>query len=188
VQPNARGPAVNLPNCLTVGRMCLTPALVILLVGEAWGAALGVFMAAMATDALDGYLARSRGIVTDFGKLMDPIADKLLIGAAFVCLAAIDRIDPWAVAVILAREAAVSGIRLAARRQGVVISANRLGKAKTVVQSVAIVVLIAVADPQAAWVQALVGVTVGITVVSGLAYAVSYYGGRRTTVATSPAG
>ena len=178
--------ALNLPNCLTVGRMCLTPALVILLSGDAWGPALGVFMAAMATDALDGYLARSRGAITDFGRLMDPIADKLLIGAAFVCLAAIDRVDPWAVAVILAREAAVSGLRLAARRQGVVISANRLGKAKTVVQSVAIVVLIAVGDPQAAWVQALVGVTVGITVVSGLAYVVSYYGGRRAPVATAP--
>ena len=179
--------AVNLPNCLTVARMCLTPALVILLVGGAWGAALAVFLVAMATDALDGYLARSRGLVTDFGRLMDPIADKLLIGSAFVCLAAIERIDPWAVAVILAREAAVSGIRMAARRQGVVISANSLGKAKTVVQSALVVVLIVVADPAATWVQALVGVTVAITVVSGLAYAVSYYGGRRAPVATASA-
>ncbi|MGI9021135.1 MAG: CDP-diacylglycerol--glycerol-3-phosphate 3-phosphatidyltransferase [Solirubrobacterales bacterium] len=174
---------VNLPNCLTVGRMCLTPALVILLSGDAWGAALGVFVAAMATDALDGYLARSRGLVTDFGRLMDPIADKLLIGAAFVCLAAIERIDPWAVAVILTREAAVSGIRLAARRHGLVISANRLGKAKTAVQTVTIVVLIVVGDPGAAWIQALVGATVAITVISGLAYAVNYYGGRRAPVA-----
>ena len=174
---------VNLPNCLTVARMCLTPALVILLSGDAWGAALGVFIVAMATDALDGYLARSRGLITDFGKLMDPIADKLLIGAAFVCLAAIDRIDPWAVGVILFREVAVSGIRFAAKRQGMIISANRMGKAKTVVQTIAIVVLIAVGDPSAAWVQALVGVTVGITVVSGLVYAANYFGGRRAPVA-----
>ena len=143
----SRSSDVNLPNCLTVARMCLTPALVILLIGDAWGPALAVFIVAMATDALDGYLARSRGLVTDFGRLMDPIADKLLTGAAFVCLAAIDRIDPWAVALILTREAAVSGIRLAARRQGMVISANRLGKAKTVVQTIAIVVLIVASDP-----------------------------------------
>jgi len=180
---------LNLPNCLTVGRMCLTPALVILLVGDAWGPALAVFLAAMVTDALDGYLARSRGLVTDFGKLMDPIADKLLIGSAFVCLAAIDRIDPWAVALILTREAAVSGIRLVARRQGMDISANRLGKAKTTIQTVAIVVLIVASDPSAAWVQALVGLTVAITVVSGLAYAVNYLGGRRELVPpASPAG
>jgi CDP-diacylglycerol--glycerol-3-phosphate 3-phosphatidyltransferase len=168
--------------------MCLTPALVILLIGEAWGAALGVFIAAMATDAMDGYLARSRGRVTDFGKLMDPIADKLLTGAAFVCLAAIDRLDPWAVAVILSREVAVSAIRLVASRQGLVISANRMGKAKTVLQTVAIVALIATGDPSAAWVQALVGITVAITVVSGLVYAVNYFGGRRAvTAAASPA-
>ncbi len=173
---------MNLPNGLTVGRMCLTPALVILLAGGAWGPALAVFIVAMATDALDGYLARSRGLETDFGKLMDPIADKLLTGAAFVCLAAIERIDPWAVALILTREVAVSGIRLVARRQGVVISANRLGKAKTVVQTVAIIVLIVAGDPAAAWIQALVALTVAITVVSGLAYAVSYYGGRRAPV------
>lgn len=179
----SRNASVNLPNCLTVGRMCLTPALVILLSGGAWGAALGVFVAAMATDALDGYLARSRGLVTDFGRLMDPVADKLLIGAAFVCLAAIDRIDPWAVAVILTREGAVSGIRLAARRHGMVISANRMGKAKTAMQTVAIVVLIVAADPAAAWVEALVGATVAITVVSGLVYAVNYFGGRRAPVA-----
>jgi CDP-diacylglycerol--glycerol-3-phosphate 3-phosphatidyltransferase len=184
----SRSSDVNLPNCLTVARMCLTPALVILLIGDAWGPALAVFIVAMATDALDGYLARSRGLVTDFGRLMDPIADKLLTGAAFVCLAAIDRIDPWAVALILTREAAVSGIRLAARRQGMVISANRLGKAKTVVQTIAIVVLIVASDPAAASVQALVGLTVAITIVSGLAYAINYYGGRRAPVAPpSPA-
>jgi CDP-diacylglycerol--glycerol-3-phosphate 3-phosphatidyltransferase len=173
---------VNLPNALTVARMFLTPALVLLLAGGAWGAALVVFVAAMFTDMLDGYLARSRGLVTDFGKLMDPIADKLLIGAAFVCLAAVDRIDAWAVAVILTREAAVSGLRMAARRQGVVISANWLGKAKTGLQTVAIVALIVSPDPPGAWVQAIVVATVAITVVSGLAYAVSYAGRRQATV------
>jgi CDP-diacylglycerol--glycerol-3-phosphate 3-phosphatidyltransferase len=174
---------MNVPNYLTVARMCLTPALVILLIGGAWGAALGVFVVAMATDALDGYLARSRGLETDFGRLMDPVADKLLTGAAFVCLAAIDRIDPWAVAVILSREVAVSAIRLVASRRGLVISANRMGKAKTVVQTIAIIALIAAGDPTAAWIQALVGVTVAITVVSGLVYAVNYFGGRRAPVA-----
>lgn len=170
---------MNLPNVLTVSRMALTPLLVILLGQDAWSAALAVFVAAMATDALDGYLARSRGLVTDFGKLMDPVADKLLIGAAFVCLAAIERVDPWIVAVILAREAAVSGLRMAARRQGVIISANRLGKAKTAMQTAAIVVLIVTGAPGAAWVEALLGATVAITIMSGIVYAANYLGSRR---------
>lgn len=177
---------MNLPNLLTVARMMLTPLLVVLLDQDAWSAALAVFAAAMATDALDGYLARSRGLVTDFGKLMDPVADKLLIGAAFVCLAAIDRIDPFLVAVILAREAAVSGLRIAAGRQGVIISANRLGKAKTALQTAAIAVLIVVGDPSAAWVQAVVAATVTITVVSGFVYAANYFGSRRAPASHAP--
>ena len=179
---------MNLPNLLTLARMCLTPALVLLLSSSAWDVALAVFVAAMATDVLDGYLARSRGLVTDFGRLMDPVADKLLIGAAFVCLAAVDRIDPWAVALILTREVFVSAIRLAARRQDVTISANRLGKAKTALQACAIVALIVAGDPSAAWVQALVATTVAITLLSGLAYVVSYFGGRRAPVQASTAG
>ncbi len=169
---------MNLPNLLTISRVLLTPLLVILLDMDAWGAALAVFVAAMATDALDGYLARSRGLVTDFGKLMDPVADKLLIGAAFVCLAAIDRIDAWIVGLILAREVAVSGLRLAARREGLIISANRLGKAKTALQTITVVVLIVVA-PDTAWVGALVAATTTITIMSGIVYAANYLGSRR---------
>lgn len=178
---------MNLPNALTLSRLALTPPLVVLLDRDLWMPALAVFIAAMATDALDGYLARSRGLVTDFGRLMDPVADKLLIGAAFVCLAAIERIDPWAVALILVREAAVSGIRMAARREGTVISANRLGKAKTITQTVAVVVLIMVADPHAAAVQALVGATVAITLLSGAVYAANYLAARRASGSAVPA-
>ena len=183
---------MNVANLLTICRMLLTPLLVVLLDQAAWGPALVVFATAMATDALDGYLARSRGLVTDFGKVMDPVADKLLIGSALVCLAAIDRVDAWVVAVILAREAAVSGLRIAAGRQGMIISANRLGKAKTAMQTAAILALIVVGDPGAAWVQALVGATVAITVISGAVYAANFFATRRPpasrTVPATPLG
>ena len=172
---------MNLPNSLTVVRIVLAPILVLLLEGGAGTLALTVFGVGMVTDALDGHLARTRNSITTFGKLMDPVADKLLIGGAFVCLAAIDRIDPWIVAVIVTREVAVSALRLVASRHRVVISATRLGKAKTAIQAVAIVALIVAPNPAAAWVDAIVAAAVAITVVSGLAYVVSYRTRSRPT-------
>ncbi|MBA3746865.1 MAG: CDP-diacylglycerol--glycerol-3-phosphate 3-phosphatidyltransferase [Solirubrobacterales bacterium] len=175
------GAIVNLPNSLTVVRIVLAPILVLALEGGSGAVALTVFGAAMATDVLDGHLARSRDSITTFGKLMDPVADKLLIGGAFVCLAVIDRIDPWIVTAIVAREVAVSGLRVIACRHRVVISANRLGKAKTAIQAVAIVALIVAPNPAAAWVDAIVAATVAITIVSGLAYGISYRTRSRPT-------
>jgi CDP-diacylglycerol--glycerol-3-phosphate 3-phosphatidyltransferase len=173
----------NLPNVLTIARICLVPFLVVLLLerDEAVAAA-AVFAVGMVTDALDGRIARSRSLVSNFGKLMDPIADKLLVGAAFVCLAVTDRLEPWVVTVILFREAMVTGLRLLAKRDGVVIEANSLGKAKTALQTVAVLALVLAADPYDAWVQLVVSATLMITIASGLAYLVPYIAHRRSPV------
>src|SRR5215213_8038599 len=90
------------------------------------------------TDGLDGYIARQRRDITTFGKVMDPIADKLLIAAALITLVSLDRVEPWLAMVIIAREFAVSGLRVAAGQQGVVIPASQLGKLKTLFQIAAI--------------------------------------------------
>src|ERR671932_364996 len=132
---------LNLPNALTVVRILLVPVLVVALTVETRGGsaiAAGVFALAALTDGLDGYIARSRQAVTTFGKVMDPIADKLLIAAALISLVSLDRLAPWVAMVIIAREFAVSGLRVAAGVQGVVIPASRLGKAKTITQVAAI--------------------------------------------------
>ena len=105
---------LNLPNVLTLLRILLVPALVVALMDESPGdspLAAGVFAVAALTDGLDGYLARSRQAVTKFGKVMDPIADKLMIAAALMALVSLDRVAGWVAMVIIAREFAVSGLR-----------------------------------------------------------------------------
>lgn len=164
---------LNLPNVLTVARILLVPVLVVVLLveipnGSAIAAA--VFAVAALTDGLDGYFARARGSVTTFGKVMDPVADKLLIAAALIALVSLERLDAWVAMVIIAREFAVSGLRIAAAGQGVVIPASVLGKAKTIVQVGAVLALIAASDPHAAWVQGLVYTAVAVTVISGIDY------------------
>ena len=164
---------LNVPNVLTVVRILLVPVLVVaLLVETPNGSALAalVFAIAALTDGLDGYIARSRGSVTTFGKVMDPIADKLLIAAALISLVSLGRLDAWVAMVIIAREFAVSGLRIAAGQQGAIIPASHLGRAKTIVQVVAVMALIAADDPDAAWAQALVYAMVVITVASGIDY------------------
>jgi CDP-diacylglycerol--glycerol-3-phosphate 3-phosphatidyltransferase len=133
-----------------------------------------VFALAAFTDGLDGYIARSRQVITNFGKVMDPIADKLLIVAALLSLVSLDRLAPWVAMVIIAREFAVSGLRVAAGQQGVVIPSSVLGKAKTIVQVGAVLALIAAGDPNAAWVQVLVYLMVLVTVVSGADYFLNF--------------
>jgi CDP-diacylglycerol--glycerol-3-phosphate 3-phosphatidyltransferase len=177
---------VNLPNALTIARiMLVVPMVALLLAEDQAAAAAAVFVAGALTDVLDGHLARSRGLVTTFGKLMDPVADKLLIGGAFVCLAIIDHVAAWVVVVIVAREALVTLLRAVAGRRGVVISANALGKAKTGLQTALILVLIVAPDPSAAWVDVLIGATVAITVASGAAYFAGAAPWRRPAVAVS---
>jgi CDP-diacylglycerol---glycerol-3-phosphate 3-phosphatidyltransferase len=168
---------LNLPNALTLGRILLVPVLVVALTVETPGGstiAAIVFAIAALTDGLDGYIARSRQAVTTFGKVMDPVADKLMIAAALISLVSLDRLEPWVAMVIIAREFAVSGLRIAAGQQGVVIPASRLGKAKTIVQVAAVLALIAAADSGAAWVDGLVYAMVAITVVSGADYFLNF--------------
>jgi CDP-diacylglycerol---glycerol-3-phosphate 3-phosphatidyltransferase len=171
--------ALNLPNVLTMLRILLVPVLVVALLDEtANGDLLAaiVFAVASATDAVDGYLARATNAITTFGKLMDPIADKLLIIAALVALVSLDRLAPWVVMVIIARELTVTITRMHAQQQGVVIASNWWGKAKTIVQVAAIFCVIAMGDPTPAWVDGLVYGAVAITIVSGVDY---FFGLRR---------
>jgi CDP-diacylglycerol---glycerol-3-phosphate 3-phosphatidyltransferase len=164
---------LNVPNVLTVIRILLVPVLVAaLLVETEHGDTIAaiVFALAAITDGLDGYIARSRKSVTTFGKVMDPIADKLLITAALIALVSLDRVAAWVAMVIIAREFAVSSLRVYAAAEGVIIPASVLGKIKTVTQVAAVLALIAANDPHAAWVQALVYVSVAATVISGVDY------------------
>lgn len=168
---------LNLPNLLTLLRILLVPVLVVALGTEAEGGsalAAAVFIVAALTDGLDGYIARSRQAITTFGKVMDPVADKLLIAAALLTLVSLDRVDAWVAMIIIAREFAVSGLRIAAGQQGVVIPASALGKIKTIVQSAAVLALIAAPDAGAAWVHALVYGMVLTTIVSGADYFLNF--------------
>jgi CDP-diacylglycerol--glycerol-3-phosphate 3-phosphatidyltransferase len=169
---------LNVPNALTVIRILLVPVLVVALLGKtSSGDLLAAFVFAIAslTDAIDGYLARSRNSVTTFGKLMDPIADKLLIVAALIALVSLSRLEPWVAMVIISREIAVTVLRAAAGAQGTVIVANTLGKLKTALQVAMVMVLIAVGSGPLP-VQLLVYATVLVTVLSGLDY---FFGLRR---------
>jgi CDP-diacylglycerol--glycerol-3-phosphate 3-phosphatidyltransferase len=170
---------LNVPNVLTVVRILLVPVLVVALLEKTGGGdllAAIVFAVASVTDAIDGYLARARNSITTFGKLMDPIADKLLIIAALVALVSLGRLEAWVAMVIICREFAVTALRLAAGAgQGVVISASSFGKLKTATQVLMVMALIAF-DERSAWITALVYVTVIITVLSGLDY---FFGLRR---------
>jgi CDP-diacylglycerol--glycerol-3-phosphate 3-phosphatidyltransferase len=164
---------VNVPNILTVVRILLVPVLVVALLNETKHGdtiAAIVFAIAAFTDGLDGYIARSRRSITTFGKVMDPIADKLLITAALVALVSLHRVAAWVAMVIIAREFAVSSLRVAAAMQGAIIPASILGKIKTVTQVAAVLALIAAEDSGALWVQALVYTAVAATVASGIDY------------------
>ncbi|MCI6432158.1 MAG: CDP-diacylglycerol--glycerol-3-phosphate 3-phosphatidyltransferase [Oliverpabstia sp.] len=138
---------MNTPNKLTLLRVILIPFFVVcmLAVNAGWGkwAALAIFIIASLTDMLDGYLARRDNLVTNFGKFMDPLADKLLVCSAMICLVDMERIPSWVVIIIIGREFVISGFRLIASDNGVVIAANYWGKIKTVCQMIMIIVVIA---------------------------------------------
>jgi CDP-diacylglycerol--glycerol-3-phosphate 3-phosphatidyltransferase len=163
---------LNLPNLLTVLRIMLVPALVVALLGNTPGGdvlAAVVFALASLTDFIDGYLARARDSITTFGKLMDPLADKLLIVAALVSLVSLHRLAAWVAMVIITRELAVTVLRLAATQAGVVMAASMFGKVKTCLQIVTILAIIAV-HGHPVWVTAMLYATVVVTVLSGLDY------------------
>ena len=161
-----------MPNLLTVFRILLVPVLVAALLSGAPSGdllAAGVFALASFTDALDGWIARRNNSESTFGKLVDPLADKLLVVAALVALVSLNRLSAWIAMVIIAREFAVTGLRQMAMEHGHVIPASGWGKVKTIAQIAMVLALIAV-DGSPLWVDALVYATVAVTVVSGLDY------------------
>ena len=170
--------AVNWPNVLTVIRILLVPVVVVALLGSTQEGdvfAAILFALASATDFVDGYLARSRNSVTTFGKLMDPLADKLLIVAALISLVSLGRLQAWVAMVIIARELAVTVLRMGATQAGVIMAASQFGKLKTCVQIAAILGVIAV-HGRPTWLEVLLYAAVAITVASGLDY---FFGLRR---------
>ena len=137
---------MNLPNKLTILRVVLIPFFLVALMVDAipygkWIALL-IFIVASITDTLDGQIARKRNLVTNFGKFMDPLADKLLVCSAMIAMIDLGRIPAWVVIIIIAREFIISGFRLVASDNGVVIAAGWWGKVKTVVRMIMIIVLI----------------------------------------------
>ncbi|MBO5261208.1 MAG: CDP-diacylglycerol--glycerol-3-phosphate 3-phosphatidyltransferase [Coprococcus sp.] len=137
---------MNLPNKLTVLRAIMIPFfLVFLYIEQPWSkwVALGIFIAASLTDMLDGQIARKRNLVTNFGKFMDPLADKLLVCSALIALSDMGKIPAWIIIIIISRDFIISGFRLVAAEKGVVIAAGWLGKIKTALQMVMVCFLIA---------------------------------------------
>jgi CDP-diacylglycerol---glycerol-3-phosphate 3-phosphatidyltransferase len=179
---NAQGTAaepagiVNVANVLTVVRILLVPVFVFCLVkdGTAWRfAALAAFLGASFTDWLDGQLARKRGLVTDFGKIADPIADKALTGAALITLSVLGELPAWVTGLILAREIGITALRFAVIRRGV-IAASQGGKLKTLLQIVAICLYILPPSLGLSPVvkEVVMGVALVVTLVTGADYVV----------------
>ena len=175
---------MNLPNALTVTRIFLVPLLVVVLLTKFEGhvifgvprqlVAAAIFGLASLTDWLDGYLARRRGQVTALGRMMDPLADKLLTSAAFISLVQLDLAPAWMVAVIIGRELAVTGLRSLASVKGSGFGASQLGKIKMASQVTAILLLILGQDGQQPFL--LLGqVALWVVMATALASAVEYY-------------
>lgn len=136
---------MNLPNKLTFLRILMVPVFVILMYCNFSNARLyatAIFAIASFTDFLDGYIARRDGLVTNFGKFADPLADKILVCSALICLTAIGDIPAWGVIIIIAREFAVTGLRVIAASENITIAASKLGKIKTVSQLIAMILLL----------------------------------------------
>lgn len=133
---------MNLANKLTIARIFLVPIFMIVLLNKIpYGMYIAavIFTIAAITDTLDGYIARSRNQITKFGKFMDPLADKLLVTAALVCLVQMDKLPAWIVVIIISREYTVSILRAVAAAEGIVIAASWWGKLKTLTQIIAII-------------------------------------------------
>lgn len=174
---------MNLPNKLTILRAIMIPFFLVFLYmsvmeGHDFGwfkwVALGVFIAASLTDMLDGKIARKYNLVTNFGKFMDPLADKLLVCSALIALSDIGRMPAWIVIVIIARDFIISGFRLVAAEKGVVIAAGWSGKIKTTVQMIMVCFLVANLGGKVFYVidQVLIYLALVLTIVSLLDYLV----------------
>ena len=172
---------MNLPNKLTLLRICMIPFFVLFAKLPGYGmqlVAVAIYLAACLTDMLDGKIARSRNLITNFGKFMDPIADKLLVMSAMIVLTAQGRMPDWVCILMLAREFLVSGFRLVAVENGRVIAAGPLGKLKTVFQmaaTIALMLFTAQGEPPLGPVPAVIAnvlmyIAMVLTVVSGADY------------------
>lgn len=167
---------MNLPNKLTMFRVILIPFFIFFLLVpvtayDKW-IALAIFIIASLTDLLDGKIARKYNLVTNFGKFMDPLADKLLVCSALICLIELQRIPSWMVVLIIAREFTISGFRLIAADNGVVIAASYFGKFKTTFQMIAVCLLIADIEALQSVTLIILWIAVILTVVSLVDYLV----------------
>lgn len=167
---------MNLPNKLTMLRVIMIPFFIVFLLipvtpYDKW-IALAIFILASLTDLLDGKIARKYNLVTNFGKFMDPLADKLLVCSALICLIELDKIPAWMVIIIIAREFIISGFRLVASDNGVVIAASYWGKFKTTFQMAAVCLLIADISAIHVVTQIVLWIAVILTVVSLVDYLV----------------
>ncbi len=171
---------MNLPNKLTVFRVLLIPVFLVVLfypglapdLQRYW--AVAVFIVAASTDALDGYIARSQNLVTNFGKFMDPLADKLLVCAALIAMVAMGDLAAYVVILIISREFMITGFRTLAADQNIVLAASKWGKLKTIFQMLMIiVVLLHLSIPYFSYIEAaLIFLAVLFTIVSGVDYIV----------------
>lgn len=166
---------MNLPNKLTVLRVVLIPFFVVFMLVDILGAydkwiALAIFVVASLTDLLDGKIARKYNLVTNFGKFMDPLADKMLVCSALICLTALDKLPAWITIVIICRDFVISGFRLVAADNGVVIAASYWGKYKTTFQMIMVCLLIADLAPLTLVTTIVTWIAVILTIVSLVDY------------------
>lgn len=164
---------MNLPNKLTLLRILLVPVFVFLLLcpilGDKW-VVLAIFCVACLTDFLDGKIARKYNLITDFGKFMDPLADKLLVCSALICLIDLGKLPSWFVVIVIAREFVVSGLRLIAVDNGIVIAASWWGKFKTAFQMTLIILLLVDLDALKVVTTIVFWATLALTLISMLDY------------------
>lgn len=167
---------MNLPNKLTMLRIILIPVFIIVLMTGHYYISAIIFILASSTDALDGYIARKYNLVTNFGKIMDPLADKMLVLSALVCLVELGDIAGWMVIVILAREFTITGLRTVAAAQGIVIAAGWSGKFKTVLQMIAVPALLLQNWPFSLigfpFAEIMLWASVIMTIISGIEYVI----------------
>ena len=167
---------MNLPNRLTLLRVIMIPFFVVFLLWDGGETALfryisaAIFIVASLTDMLDGKIARKYNLVTNFGKFMDPLADKLLVCSALICLIQLGQLPAWIVIVIISREFIISGFRLVASDNGVVIAASYWGKFKTTFQMIAVILMILDIDALSPLTTAMIWIALILTVVSLVDY------------------
>lgn len=168
---------MNLANKLTIGRVVLIPIFMYFLLANTKNShsiALAIFVLAAITDALDGHVARSRNLITKFGKFMDPLADKLLVSAALIGFTELGLISSWITFIILAREFAITGLRVLAASEGITIAASWWGKIKTISQMTAIIILLSpsnlLLNTNTLIIDTMMLLVTTITIISGIDY------------------